>query len=175
MTENWYELYYDDQERGGETLDIVVLITSQEGLETLAREFESIAKIRQPGRYELRIDSEGSDESLLFTHVEIAHKLPKEIPEKVLYLSPEGLDFLVSEFNEIAKIKRFGRYELHLNKLDCELKVLFTHVEIGTKSEELDDDSSDLSSGCQTIVWGMIIVFGLALYGLINIIGNLFS
>ena len=169
MIDNWYKLKEADLEQDGEIIELMVLVTSPNGLNTLTTELESIAKLKQNGRYELRIDTSGNDEPALFTHIDVTTDMPQEIDDEVLYISQEGLDSLIVECKAISDIKRLGRFELRSNPLESGLKVLFTHIEL---TNDIPDDSSS-SSGCQIFIWFFLIGFiilGLAFYGLVSLV-----
>lgn len=75
MKENWYELVYEESEKGESYCGPTVLCTSPQGLKALATELQRLSQSNQLGRHKLDIEEMDDDFYAPFTHVEIANQL----------------------------------------------------------------------------------------------------
>jgi hypothetical protein len=74
MKENWYELVYEDDERGEDYLKLRILYTSKKGLNSLITQLQIISNNTEPGRYQLEIEEMDDFYDAPFSHIEIAEK-----------------------------------------------------------------------------------------------------
>lgn len=74
MKENWYDVVYEEDERGEQYPDRKILYTSQKGLKSFIEQLQIISSHKKLGRYKLEIEEMDIDYDNLFSHIEIAEK-----------------------------------------------------------------------------------------------------
>ena len=74
MKETWYDLVYEESEKGKSYCGPTVLYTSPQGLKALASELQKLAQSNHIGRSQLQIEEMDHDYYAPFTHIEIANQ-----------------------------------------------------------------------------------------------------